>query len=70
MDHDYGTPFLSVRDAKLIPAQVTEYFAYSFLSGFASDIDIQNLLNKYDFYIFPVVNPDGTLPKLTRLVSS
>ncbi|KAI4142983.1 MAG: hypothetical protein LQ341_003058 [Variospora aurantia] len=38
---------------------VTEYFAYSFLSGFASNTDIQNLLNKYDFYIFPVVNPDG-----------
>ncbi|KAL9627539.1 MAG: hypothetical protein Q9204_006494, partial [Flavoplaca sp. TL-2023a] len=38
---------------------VTEYFAYSFLSGLASNTSVRNLLNKYDYYIFPVVNPDG-----------
>lgn len=50
-------------DAELMPVKVTEYFAYSFLSGFASNTEIRDLLNKYDFYIFPVVNPDGTLPQ-------
>lgn len=40
---------------------MTEYFAYSFLSGFSSDTGVRTLLNKYDYYIFPVVNPDGML---------
>ncbi|KAL8756833.1 MAG: hypothetical protein Q9184_004373 [Pyrenodesmia sp. 2 TL-2023] len=51
--HFYGTGLKNTKPA------VTEYFAYSFLSDFASNTDIQNLLNKYDFYIFPIVNPDG-----------
>ncbi|KAI4248211.1 MAG: hypothetical protein L6R42_009377, partial [Xanthoria sp. 1 TBL-2021] len=38
---------------------VTEYFAYSFLSGLTSNSSVRALLNKYDYYIFPVVNPDG-----------
>ena len=42
--------------------QTVEYFAYSLLSGYASNAEIKGLLNKYDFYIFPVVNPDGTVP--------
>ncbi|KAL8720005.1 MAG: hypothetical protein Q9225_003076 [Loekoesia sp. 1 TL-2023] len=67
--HFYGTGLKDTKPAVVfhgtvharewITTMVTEYFAYSFLSGFASDADIQNLLNKYDFYIFPVVNPDG-----------
>ncbi|KAL9018857.1 MAG: hypothetical protein Q9185_003875 [Variospora sp. 1 TL-2023] len=67
--HFYGTGMKNTKPAVVlhgtvharewITTMVTEYFAYSFLSGFASNTDIQNLLNKYDFYIFPVVNPDG-----------
>ncbi|KAL8677645.1 MAG: hypothetical protein Q9186_005951 [Xanthomendoza sp. 1 TL-2023] len=49
----------TVHAREWITTMVTEYFAYSFLTGFASDADVQNLLNKYDYYIFPVVNPDG-----------
>ncbi|KAL8894456.1 MAG: hypothetical protein Q9207_008498 [Kuettlingeria erythrocarpa] len=49
----------TVHAREWITTMVTEYFAYSFLSGFGSNPDIQNLLNKYDFYIFPIVNPDG-----------
>ncbi|KAI4240375.1 MAG: hypothetical protein L6R40_005201 [Gallowayella cf. fulva] len=67
--HFYGTGLKNAKPAVVlhgtvharewITTMVTEYFAYSFLSGFASNTDIRNLLNKYDFYIFPVVNPDG-----------
>ncbi|KAL8801450.1 MAG: hypothetical protein Q9200_006947 [Gallowayella weberi] len=67
--HFYGTGLKNTKPAVVlhgtvharewITTMVTEYFAYSFLSGFASNADIQSLLNKYDYYIFPVVNPDG-----------
>ncbi|KAL8926808.1 MAG: hypothetical protein Q9172_001624 [Xanthocarpia lactea] len=67
--HFYGTGLKGQRPAVVfhgtvharewITAMVTEYFAYSFLSGSASDTNVRNLLNKYDYYIFPVVNPDG-----------
>ncbi|KAL8788338.1 MAG: hypothetical protein Q9213_001735 [Squamulea squamosa] len=67
--HFYGTGLKGKRPAVVlhgtvharewITTMVTEYFAYSFLSGFASNADVRTLLNKYDYYIFPVVNPDG-----------
>ena len=40
-------------------SKVVEYFAYNLLSNYASNTDIRGLVNKYDFYIFPIVNPDG-----------
>ncbi|KAL9031366.1 MAG: hypothetical protein Q9196_000621 [Gyalolechia fulgens] len=67
--HFYGTGLKNTKPAVVfhgtvharewITTMVTEYFAYSFLTGFASNTEIRNLLNKYDFYIFPVANPDG-----------
>ncbi|KAI4225539.1 MAG: hypothetical protein L6R36_003845 [Xanthoria steineri] len=67
--HFYGTGLKGQRPAVVlhgtvharewITTMVTEYFAYSFLSGFSSDTGVRTLLNKYDYYIFPVVNPDG-----------
>ncbi|KAI4236000.1 MAG: hypothetical protein LQ349_002802 [Xanthoria aureola] len=67
--HFYGTGLKGQRPAVVlhgtvharewITTMVTEYFAYSFLSGFSSDTSVRTLLNKYDYYIFPVVNPDG-----------
>ena len=41
---------------------VTEYLAYQLLSGYAAapgTDDAHDHLDQYDFYIFPVVNPDG-----------
>ncbi|KAL9035342.1 MAG: hypothetical protein Q9180_004914, partial [Flavoplaca navasiana] len=67
--HFYGTGLKGQRPAVVlhgtvharewITTMVTEYFAYSFLSSLASNTSVRNLLNKYDYYIFPVVNPDG-----------
>ncbi|KAL8852109.1 MAG: hypothetical protein Q9221_003039 [Calogaya cf. arnoldii] len=67
--HFYGTGLKGQRPAVVlhgtvharewITTMVTEYFAYSFLSSFASKSNVRTLLNKYDYYIFPVVNPDG-----------
>lgn len=68
MDHYHGqTRSTAVLHDLLIscPGQTTEYLAYSLLSQYASSGTIKSLVDKYDFYIFPVVNPDGT----TRVVS-
>lgn len=37
----------------------TEYFAYQLLTKYASDANIRALVDKFDFYITPIVNPDG-----------
>lgn len=39
--------------------KTTEYFAYKMLSSYGTDSEIQSFVDKYDYYIFPVVNPDG-----------
>jgi murein tripeptide amidase MpaA len=43
----------------LMDVKVVEYFAYTLLTGYASNTAIKSFVDKYDFYIFPVVNPDG-----------
>ncbi|KAL8728508.1 MAG: hypothetical protein Q9166_005330 [cf. Caloplaca sp. 2 TL-2023] len=67
--HLYGTGLKNTKPAVVfhgtvharewITTMVTEYFAYTLLSSSASNSSIRTLLNKYDYYIFPVVNPDG-----------
>jgi hypothetical protein len=39
--------------------KVTEQVAYSLLSNYTTSSTIKSYIDKYDFYIFPVVNPDG-----------
>ena len=40
--------------------QTVEYITLQLLQGNADeDEEVQGLLNKYDFYVFPFVNPDG-----------
>ncbi|KAF3016821.1 hypothetical protein E8E14_010595 [Neopestalotiopsis sp. 37M] len=50
----------TVHAREWIAAPVVEYITTQLLEGFASGNEsIQALLNKYDFYVFPFVNPDG-----------
>lgn len=42
--------------------QVVEYFADALLSGYGTDAALTAFVDKYDFYFFPVVNPDGKYP--------
>jgi len=37
----------------------TEYFAWQLLTKSASDASIKAIVDKFDFYITPIVNPDG-----------
>lgn len=44
----------------LTSVQVVEYITTQLLEGFeGGNEDVQAILNKYDFYVFPFVNPDG-----------
>jgi murein tripeptide amidase MpaA len=49
----------TVHAREWITTMTVEYFAWTLLSGYASSTEIKGFLDKYDFYLFPVVNPDG-----------
>lgn len=40
---------------------VVEYVAYALLAHSSDNAQIQRLLKRYEFYILPIVNPDGML---------
>jgi murein tripeptide amidase MpaA len=33
--------------------------AYYLLTNYDSNAEVKTFLDKYDFYVFPIVNPDG-----------
>ncbi|KAG9084994.1 hypothetical protein FS749_004769 [Ceratobasidium sp. UAMH 11750] len=49
----------TVHAREWIATMVTEQIAYSLLSNYTTSATIKSYVDKYDFYIFPVVNPDG-----------
>ncbi|TVY91993.1 Metallocarboxypeptidase A-like protein [Lachnellula willkommii] len=49
----------TVHAREWIATMVVEYFIYHLLSQYSSSTEIKGFVDKYDFYIFPVVNPDG-----------
>lgn len=65
MDHNHGKfsfeprPIVWNFKADLRRSQTTEYLAYYLLQNYGSSAEIKGFVDKYDFYIFPVVNPDG-----------
>ncbi|CCF42700.1 carboxypeptidase A1 [Colletotrichum higginsianum] len=67
--HIHGTASKGVRPAVVfhstvharewISTMANEYIAWNLLSKYSTDAEIRGFVDKYDFYIFPVVNPDG-----------
>lgn len=49
----------TVHAREWISTMVVEYFAYNLLTNYATSSEIKGFIDKYDFYVFPVVNPDG-----------
>ena len=39
--------------------QTTEYLAWQLLTKYSTDTAVKALVDKFDFYIMPIVNPDG-----------
>ncbi|KAH8895379.1 zinc carboxypeptidase [Thozetella sp. PMI_491] len=51
----------TVHACEWIANMVVEYFAYNLLTNYNSSSEIKGFVEKYDFYMFPVTNPDGFL---------
>ncbi|KAB5522881.1 hypothetical protein GE09DRAFT_1043889 [Coniochaeta sp. 2T2.1] len=49
----------TVHAREWISTMVVEYFAYNLLTNYATSTETKGFIDKYDFYVFPVVNPDG-----------
>jgi carboxypeptidase A2 len=49
----------NVHAREWITSMTTEYFAWQLLTKSASDASIKAIVDKFDFYITPIVNPDG-----------
>ncbi|KAF2193109.1 carboxypeptidase B precursor [Zopfia rhizophila CBS 207.26] len=49
----------TVHAREWISTMTVEYMAYQLLTKYSSDATVRALVDSYDFYIMPVVNPDG-----------
>ncbi|KAK6513094.1 hypothetical protein TWF506_009260 [Arthrobotrys conoides] len=50
----------TVHAREWISAMVVEYLTYNLITGYSlNDTQVHSILDNYDFYILPVVNPDG-----------
>nr|XP_036574262.1 zinc carboxypeptidase [Colletotrichum truncatum]XP_036587701.1 zinc carboxypeptidase [Colletotrichum truncatum]KAF6780666.1 zinc carboxypeptidase [Colletotrichum truncatum]KAF6798643.1 zinc carboxypeptidase [Colletotrichum truncatum] len=49
----------TVHAREWISTMTNEYIAWNLLSQYATSAEVKGFVDKYDFYIFPVVNPDG-----------
>ncbi|KAI2636233.1 hypothetical protein GGS26DRAFT_581163 [Hypomontagnella submonticulosa] len=51
----------NVHAREWISSKVVEYLTYQLVVNYNNDTTVKGFLDKYDFYILPVVNPDGFL---------
>ncbi|KAH6668222.1 hypothetical protein B0J14DRAFT_157534 [Halenospora varia] len=51
----------TVHAREWITTLTVEYLAYNLLSNYSTNTEYKSIVDKYDFFIFPVVNPDGFL---------
>ncbi|KAL2161798.1 hypothetical protein VTH06DRAFT_7582 [Thermothelomyces fergusii] len=56
----------TVHAREWITTMVTEYIAFSLLEHYRHDSDVRHALDSFDFYIFPIVNPDGFIYSQTQ----
>ncbi|KAI2621850.1 hypothetical protein GGS21DRAFT_547874 [Xylaria nigripes] len=49
----------NVHAREWITSMVVEYILYQLISGYTEDKVVKKVLDGYDFYVLPVVNPDG-----------
>ncbi|GKT64387.1 zinc carboxypeptidase [Colletotrichum tofieldiae] len=50
----------TVHAREWISTMANEYIAWNLLSMYSSNTEIKGFVDKYDYYIFPVVNPDAS----------
>ncbi|KAI0004841.1 hypothetical protein F4779DRAFT_598986 [Xylariaceae sp. FL0662B] len=49
----------NVHAREWISSKVVEYLAYQFIANYNNDTTVKDFVDSYDFYILPIVNPDG-----------
>ncbi|KAI6087260.1 hypothetical protein F4821DRAFT_116651 [Hypoxylon rubiginosum] len=49
----------NVHAREWISSKVVEYLTYQLVANYNNDTTVKSFLDKYDFYILPIVNPDG-----------
>ncbi|OTA56584.1 hypothetical protein K449DRAFT_336304 [Hypoxylon sp. EC38] len=49
----------NVHAREWITSMVVEYLLYQIVTGYNNDTAVQAALDNYDFYVLPIVNPDG-----------
>ncbi|KAI1104988.1 hypothetical protein F4804DRAFT_351505 [Jackrogersella minutella] len=49
----------NVHAREWITSMVVEYLLYQIVTGYENDTTVQTSLDNYDFYVLPIVNPDG-----------
>ncbi|KAI2607691.1 uncharacterized protein GGS25DRAFT_532766 [Hypoxylon fragiforme] len=49
----------NVHAREWITSMVVEYLLYQIVTGYGNDTTVQAALDDFDFYVLPVVNPDG-----------
>lgn len=55
----------TVHAREWITTMTVEYLTYQLVTGYGMDLNATAMLDTYDFYIFPIVNPDGELSRPT-----
>ncbi|KAI1394874.1 hypothetical protein F4819DRAFT_480242 [Hypoxylon fuscum] len=51
----------NVHAREWISSKVVEYITYQLVANYGNDTTVKGFLDNYDFYILPIVNPDGFL---------
>ncbi|KAI0156724.1 hypothetical protein GGR52DRAFT_198697 [Hypoxylon sp. FL1284] len=56
----------NVHAREWISSKVVEYLTYQLVANYNNDTTVKGFLDEYDFYILPIVNPDGFVYTQTR----
>ena len=65
------TPGSTVHAREWVTTMTVEYLAYQLIAGYGKNKNVTSFVDNYDFYLIPVVNPDGALaPSLSKATSS
>ena len=51
----------TVHAREWVTTMTVEYLAYQLIAGYGKDSNVTSFVDNYDFYLIPVVNPDGTI---------
>jgi murein tripeptide amidase MpaA len=55
----------TVHAREWISTMTVEYMAWQLLTKYDTDATVKALVDKFDFYIMPIVNPDGTSAEIS-----